>query len=133
MNLYRVSLLLILFASTVSADCSFENQRELYRPELAEQDAAVSFNKNNVRFIAVANGFAPTRAGFENINLTRCLILDTSWTMLWVGGDSNRCKDHSELNEQALNYASRFNNKMLELASKSDSYLCKADLLGNVP
>ncbi|MBD1391457.1 hypothetical protein IC617_18690 [Neiella sp. HB171785] len=123
----------MFFASKVAADCSFEKQRDLYHPALAEQDASESFQKNDVHFIAVANGFAPTRPGFKNIKPTRCLFLESNWTMLWVGADSNRCNDHSELNEQALNYAARFNKKMLELASESDSYICKSDLLGNVP
>lgn len=119
-------LLLILTLSSIAfgSECSFENDVKTYQVSLAKQDAAKSYAQIGVNFIAVANGLAPSRPGFENIRLSKCLLLDTQWKIFWVGADTEVCEDHDGLTAHASHYALNFNKQMLKLAQLSNEYQC---------
>ncbi|MBB1436519.1 hypothetical protein H5201_19910 [Pseudoalteromonas sp. SG43-6] len=121
-----ISLLIPFFA--FGSDCSFEEKSKNFVVENAAKDAKHKHTKSGVVFIAVSNGFVPTRPAFKNISMTRCLILKTEWDILWVGSDSMVCKNHDKLESKAISYALSFNRKMIELAKSSKSYRCASEL-----
>ncbi|GMM86733.1 hypothetical protein [Pseudoalteromonas sp. MTN2-4] len=127
------AVILFLVSFFASANCDFEVKMKHYDPKLAEQHALEEFKQNRVHFFAVANGFGPSRPGFEKIQISKCLVLDTHWKVLWVGADSEFCNNHKALELQALDYSTKFNKKMLSLASDSKSYQCGKELQEVVP
>ena len=127
------SVLLFLVSFVASANCDFEVKKKNYDPKLAEQHALEEFKQNKIYFFAVANGFGPSRPGFEKTQISKCLFLYTHWEVLWVGADSDLCNNHKALELQALDYSTKFNKKMLTLASESKSYQCSKELQGVAP
>ncbi len=123
-----IIVFLLLFSNIIIADCSFENEKYEYTISNAKMDAESSFKKDEVKFIGVANGIGPSRPGFELIKMTKCIMLDTKWKLLWVGGDSKTCKDHKDLENKAIKYAKLFNQTMIKLAKSSESYECAGEL-----
>ncbi|MBB1396938.1 MULTISPECIES: hypothetical protein [Alteromonadales] len=120
---------IIMFSDFVIADdCSFANVSNEYVIENAEIDAKYSFESKGVSFIAVANGFGPTRPGFEHINMSACLMIKTKWDILWVGADSGVCPQQKKLELHAISYSRLFNEKMIQLAKLSKKYDCATEL-----
>ncbi|MGO2127548.1 MAG: hypothetical protein ACTH4U_02325 [Pseudoalteromonas prydzensis] len=115
--------LLCLVSGKALADCSFESQKDNYKPEVAASLAEKVFKENNVYFIAVADGVAPSRPGFD-ISFTSCIFKNTKWEMLWVGADSQYCVNHEALRAQAKSYAQNFNKTMVQLASMQLREMC---------
>ncbi|KTD98218.1 hypothetical protein [Pseudoalteromonas sp. H71] len=118
-----------LFSPLVLAsDCSFEHLRNDFVIKRAGADAKQSFKAKGFSFIAVANGLAPARPGFEHIHMSACIILKTKWDVLWVGSDTSNCSAYIELEEHAIAYSRVFNEKMIGLAKLSEKYICANDL-----
>ncbi|MCL1049924.1 hypothetical protein L2755_09855 [Shewanella abyssi] len=121
---------ILVFSSTVMADdCSFEQVSDNYRVENAASDASNVYKSGTLYFIGVANSFAPTRPGFEHLDLTACLVLKTEWKTLWVGADSGSCVNQLALERLAIQYARVFNEALIEHAKSSANYECVADLI----
>lgn len=118
-----ISALLYLISAKALSDCSFESQKEDYKPEAAADMAEKAFKEKNIYFISIADGFGPSRPGFE-IPITSCIFKNTKWLTLWVGADSQYCLNHEVLSEKAKSYAENFNKSMLELASGSLYEMC---------
>lgn len=91
------SLLILTFIfgsnSAFGDDCSIAQIHDQYDPEQAMLDAQAAAKDGQFRFIGVADGIGPSRPGFEGVQLTKCLMLDAEWEMLWVGADSTFCKN----------------------------------------
>ncbi|WP_050801210.1 hypothetical protein [Rheinheimera sp. A13L] len=115
--------LLCIFFGKAFADCSFESQKDKYRPEFAASLAEKAFKENNVYFIAVADGIGPSRPGFD-IPFTSCMFKNTKWKMLWVGADSQYCVNDEALRARAKSYAQLFNKSMVQLASAQLREMC---------
>ena len=116
--------LLCLVSGKALADCSFESQKDNYKPEVAASLAEKAFKENNVYFIAVADGIAPSRPGFD-ISFTSCIFKNTKWEMLWVGADSQYCVNHEALRAQAKSYAQnlRDNIRVFREATKTKKHI----------
>ncbi|MEZ9821982.1 hypothetical protein AB4238_15380 [Shewanella sp. 10N.286.45.A1] len=126
-------LVLIVWSNIASADdCRFESEQARYDVSNASKDAELTFDKSGVSFISVANGIAPTRPAFDDIEMTVCVVLETKWETLWetlwVGVDSSVCGPSSDLITKAFSYAEVFNKRMLNLAATSESYKCADEL-----
>lgn len=122
-------LVLIAWSSIAYADdCRFESEQARYDVNNASEDADLTFDKSGVSFISVANGIAPARPAFDDIEMTVCVVLETNWETLWVGADSSVCGSSNDLITKAFSYAEAFNKRMLELASTSESYKCADEL-----
>ena len=125
-----ILLLAVAFFSTVADadDCSFSDIQESFSPSEAKAHAQSAFHDGDPKFYGVADGVGPSRPGFQDIGLTRCLMLDAKWEMLWVGADSTACEDGAALRRKAIEYAELFNMEMLNLLSKDASFICASDL-----
>ncbi|OBT04031.1 hypothetical protein A9267_19070 [Shewanella sp. UCD-FRSSP16_17] len=122
-------LVLIVWSNIASADdCRFESEQARYDVSNASKDAELTFDKSGVSFISVANGIAPARPAFDDIEMTVCVVLETEWETLWVGADSSVCGASSDLITKAFSYAEAFNKRMLNLAATSESYKCADEL-----
>ncbi|KZN54254.1 hypothetical protein N474_18050 [Pseudoalteromonas luteoviolacea CPMOR-2] len=112
--------------STMAADCD----STLYDVSQAADTAKLYYTQQGVGFIAVADGIGPTRPAFEQITMSKCLVLETPWQMIWVGADSQSCPNQAKLEAKALDYARKFNQKMLKLARNDANFKC--NLVENV-
>ena len=113
-------------------DCSFADGHEQFDPDQAEADAHASADDGDFKFFGVADGIGPSRPGFEGVQLTKCLIADAKWEMLWVGADASTCEDSEILMQKATRYAKLFNTEMLKLVAENPSFVCSDDL-GTTP
>ena len=116
------------FSSASGNDCSFEDKHDQYDPERAVTDAETAAEEGQFRFIGVADGMVPSRPGFEGLPMSRCLMLEVQWEMLWVGADSTSCKNGNYLKRKATEYAKLFNTAMLALAAADPSFRCATDV-----
>ncbi|MCF2857795.1 hypothetical protein L1286_09955 [Pseudoalteromonas sp. SMS1] len=116
-----LALLVIVWCDkAVASDCD----KTVYDASRARLDAQQQYKHQGVAFIAVANGIGPARPALEHITLTKCIILDTPWQIIWVGADSSICPNHTKLEASALQYAREYNEHMLSLAQTSPDYSC---------
>ncbi|WP_299011829.1 hypothetical protein [uncultured Shewanella sp.] len=82
--------------------CSFAPAINKLEPKEAIRHAQGDYDKNDIYFYSVADGFAPSRPGFE-FEFSRCVIFDAKWKSINVGGDAIVCKEHDSLSQKANN------------------------------
>ncbi|WP_298770782.1 hypothetical protein [uncultured Shewanella sp.] len=105
--------------------CSFAPAINKLEPKEAAKHAQRDYDQNDIYFYSVADGFAPSRPGFE-FEFSRCVIFDSKWKSIDVGGDAIVCKEHSSLSQKANQYVALFNREMTRLVRKDPkSYPCR--------
>ena len=129
--IFAASACITAIQSTILAqgnECSFESVVKEFDPDDAERDADESYTRGEFFFYGVADGIGPSRPGFDDVVLTKCLLADSEWKMLWVGGDSASCEGGAALTQRATRYAKLFNRKMIQLLKSEPKFACPIDL-----
>ena len=113
----------LLENGSTTEDCLFAGTHRYYKIKEAKNDARRNFHERSYFTYAVGNGFGPQVPASEDIYSLNCNSLDIEERVLWVGGDSLHCKNHSKMNSKAYKYAKKFNLEMVKILK--DSELCE--------
>jgi galactitol-specific phosphotransferase system IIC component len=112
---FKIAAIFILFASPlVSADWCENEVRKLLWLKTAPpvKDAKIAIAKRDLKFIAV-HGFALSIPGLSETEQSSAMV-NNNFRVIEGTGDDLCSEEHAQLNTKAIEYASRYNETIME-------------------
>jgi hypothetical protein len=87
-------------------------------------EAKLAIEYNDLKFVGVGDGRAPSRPGFTSGNEETCVMLKHEFNYIDAGFDHIRCKSQREFSKKLNEYASEYNKLIKNAHIEQGSYQC---------